>query len=236
MPTDIAAEIREVRAEVAEREDLLLLEVERPPTTEAFTLTSRPLREAAGLARNLGAGELYLFTDETDAGEVVRAGLAFFHNGEVHTVYREDDDWADEPAARSAVETDAEADGDEAGDDDTEEAGDAARKQELAEELLSEYGEYLDEGDEFRLTRRLETTSVPQLLRMREEVRTQARADPEEEERLAHVVFRDGRFNEAYTQADTEMLLDALNVDYDPDRVRMSKIHEKAMSLTKINE
>jgi hypothetical protein len=231
MTTDIAAEVQQVRDEVASVEAVRLLSVERPPTTDTFRLTSRPLPETVALARELGASELYLFTDERD-GAVVRAGVAFFHAGHVHTVHREAD------GDDSASVTLATGEGDEtAGRDGTGVTDEtAARKRELADELLSEYGEYLDEGDEFRLTRRLETTSVPQLLRMREEVHAEARADPEEEDRLAHVVFRDGRFNEAYTEADTEMLLNALNVDYDPECVRMSEVHQKAMSLLKIND
>jgi hypothetical protein len=57
-----------------------------------------------------------------------------------------------------------------------------------------------------------------------------------EAERLARIVFRDGRFNAAYTVEDTEMLLNALDIDYDPDAVSMETVHEKAMSLRTRND
>lgn len=57
-----------------------------------------------------------------------------------------------------------------------------------------------------------------------------------ETERLARIVFRDGRFNAAYTVEDTEMLLNALDIDYDPDAVSMETVHERAMALRNRNE
>jgi hypothetical protein len=57
-----------------------------------------------------------------------------------------------------------------------------------------------------------------------------------EVERLARIVFRDGRFNAAYTAEDTEMLLNALDIDYDPDAVSMETVHETAMALRNRND
>jgi len=58
---------------------------------------------------------------------------------------------------------------------------------------------------------------------------TSGRVD--DEEALARIVFRDGRFNDSYTVEDTETLLQALDIDYDPDAVDLGAVHRRAMEL-----
>lgn len=144
----------------------------------------------------------------------------------------------------AAPTTDETPDGSETADDETAAeptADDAAadgntRKQQLADELRTEYGEQLSEGDEWQLAHRLDSLSVPQLLDMREAAREQARLDPAEEERLARIVFRDGRFNREYDPEDTELLLNALDIDYEESAVRMDRVHRIAMNLRTVDE
>jgi hypothetical protein len=53
----------------------------------------------------------------------------------------------------------------------------------------------------------------------------------DDEEALARIVFRDGRFNDSYTVADTEMLLNALDIEYDAEAVSLESVHRRAMEL-----
>lgn len=302
MPTEqLRAELDAATEQARDDPQLTVLEVTEPPGTATFTLTERPLPEAVTLASDLGASELYLFTEETGDGDLGRAGIAFVHTGEVHVTYRETTTWnveralpvVDDPSEETDVasagervrvrsdhdgdEQDASGtgeganpdtsteptawteptadDGDEgtpaetgaessradatAADGTASEASadeNRSRKRELATELRTTYGDQLSEGDEWQLEHRLESLSVPQLLDMRETARRQARLDPAEEERLARIVFRDGRFNREYDHEDTELLLNALDIDYDPESVRMDRVHRIAMNLRTVDE
>jgi hypothetical protein len=109
------------------------------------------------------------------------------------------------------------------------------RKEEIAEELLTEYEEYLEEDDRFELENRLEWLSLSRLLRMQERVEEKAKADPEAENRLARTVYEDDRFNRQFNQTDIEMLLNELNIDFDSERVRMDEVHKRAKSLLNVN-
>jgi hypothetical protein len=147
----------------------------------------------------------------------------------------DDDGATTDDAPNSDAPTDGVVDPDAATPEvDTDEVDD--EKVAIARELLSTYGEHLGDGDKYQLTYRLASTSLPQLERMRDEAQAAAAADADAEERLARIVFRDGRFNDAYTVADTEMLLNALDVEYDTERVRLEKVHQQAMSLRTLNE
>jgi hypothetical protein len=53
----------------------------------------------------------------------------------------------------------------------------------------------------------------------------------DDEEALARIVFRDGRFNDSYTAEDTEMLLHALDIEYDSEAVDLETVHRRAMEL-----
>jgi len=262
MPADsITADVTACRERVAAAEDCRLIEVSRLPGVDAVALATASLTTAADLAGDLGAPACYLQVDRTEADEVARATVAFFYEGVLHTASRTSDrveadrtvadaggrdhepataePTADEQTAEEPPDDDAETpEGpvDDGGPPEgaTDEVD--AEKAAIAQELLSSYGEHLGDGDKYQLTYRLASTSLPQLERMRDEARAAAAADTEAEERLARIVFRDGRFNDAYTVADTEMLLNALDVEYDPERVRLEKVHQQAMSRRTLNE
>jgi hypothetical protein len=191
-----------------------------------------------------GAGERVRVRTDHHDDEEDAAGTGAGTDAEAPTESTEPT--ADDGNGRTTTETGVESSpadavaGDETGTDGTaSEASadeDQRRREELATELRTTYGDQLSEGDEWQLEHRLESLSVPQLLDMRETARRQARLDPAEEERLARIVFRDGRFNREYDPEDTELLLNALDIDYDPAAVRMDRVHRIAMNLRTVDE
>jgi len=94
------------------------------------------------------------------------------------------------------------------------------RKQDIAEELLNEYDEYLNEDKKFEIENRLERMRLRRILSIQQRVEEEASADPEEEKRLARAVYEDDRFNRQFNETDTEMLLDDLDLEFDPNTIR----------------
>jgi hypothetical protein len=109
------------------------------------------------------------------------------------------------------------------------------RKQDIAEELLNEYDEYLNEDKKFEIENRLERMRLRRILSIQQRVEEEASADPEEEKRLARAVYEDDRFNRQFNETDTEMLLDDLDLEFDPNTIRAEEVHKRAKSLLKIN-
>jgi len=58
------------------------------------------------------------------------------------------------------------------------------------------------------------------ILSIQQRVEEEASADPEEEKRLARAVYEDDRFNRQFNETDTEMLLDDLDLEFDPNTIR----------------
>lgn len=110
------------------------------------------------------------------------------------------------------------------------------RKQELAEELLSEYNEYLQEDERLKIKNRLEQVTLSWILHIQERVEKEASADPGEEKRLAKAVYDDDRFSGRFNSTDTEMLLNDLDIEFDPNNIRLDEVHKRAKSLLKINK
>ena len=159
----ITAAVTECRERVSAAEDLRLIEVTQLPGAERIELASPSLADAVALARDLGSEQCYLELDRTRSGDLLRAVVAFYHDGVLHAATQTPD--------------------------------------------------------------RERSASLPA-----------DEHDPADEDRLAHIVFRDGRFNDAYTAADTELLLNALDIDYDEDAVNIHSVHEKAMDLRQPEE
>jgi len=86
--------------------------------------------------------------------------------------------------------------------------------------LLNEYDEYLNEDKKFEIENRLERMRLRRILSIQQRVEEEASADPEEEKRLARAVYEDDRFNRQFNETDTEMLLDDLDLEFDPNTIR----------------
>lgn len=113
-------------------------------------------------------------------------------------------------------------------------AEETKERTDLANEILDGYGEYLEEDERARLEGDLDYRSVSSLERLKREVEERARVDPDEEIRLAEIVAEDERFGRNFNQTDTEMLLNALDVEYEEEEVRIEEIHKRAKSILKI--
>lgn len=222
-PKEIERELNDVR-EFLSNESVDVLEPTNQPF-QGFTF-DEPLPKFASQALERGATEVYLIEQRDEDGEVQLGGICYFYQGRAHTCYRES-------PAREEMSQDAEYGSSRAGREESEE--EKQRKEEIAEELLTEYEEYLEEDDRFELENRLEWLSVSRLLRMQDRVEEKAKADPEAENRLARAVYEDNRFNRQFNQTDTEMLLNELEIDFDSERVRMDEVHKRAKSLLKVN-
>lgn len=221
-----------------DRDDVTVFTVANQPF-EGFEFEDQTLQEFAELGIDTGVDELYLIEDRDGIGEFDQAGVCFFHNGRPHTRVLESYTRAASEASeqtrtretRQYSET-TEYPTSSLYEESEEEQ---ARKQKIAEELLTEYDEYLSEEERFELENQLERQSVTRLMRLEDRVKEEARVDPEEEKRLARLVYQDDRFNNQFNQTDTEMLLDDLDMEFDEDRVRIDEIHTRAKSLIKIN-
>jgi len=175
-----------------------------------------------------GVEDFYLIEQRDEDGTIQLGGLCYFYNGRAHTTYLETPKLAE---ASSNSDRDS---GFGFGREESEE--ERERKQEIAEELLEEYDEFLPEDERFEIENRLERMTLSRLLRVQEQVEAEASADPEAEKRIARNVYEDDRFNRQFNQTDTEMLVDELGLEYNSDHVRMEEVHRRAKSLLKINK
>lgn len=178
---------------------------------------------------NLGVEEFYSLTRRDEDGEVALAAVYFFYNDRPHIAFLQPEE------VREQQEEDTR--GREGSNlfSRQESEEEKQRKQEIRTELLEEYEDYLEEPEKYELENRLDRMRLRQLLRIKERVEEEASVDPEEEKRLAKRVYEDDRFNRQFNNTDTEMLLDDLDVEYDPNNIRVEEVHRRAKSLLKIN-
>lgn len=217
---------------LADHDDVTVFTVANQPF-KGFKFEDQTLREFAELGIDTGADELYIIEDRDNTGELDQAGVCFFHNDRPHTQVLESYTRAASEAAEQTRTQETSQYPTSSLYEESEE--EQARKQEIAEELLTEYDEYLSEEERFELENQLERQSVTRLMRLEHRIKEKARVNPDEEKRLARLVYQDDRFNNQFNQTDTEMLLDDLDVEFDEDRVRIDEIHTRAKSLIKIN-
>jgi len=189
---------------------------------------------SAAVQAGLGAGaELFYLVEDRDVeGNLTLGGVCFFIDDRAHTIYKEVDERMES--------TDSEGEANDPGHRDfgyglEESEEEKQRKQDIAEELLNEYDEYLKEDEKFEIENRLERMRLRRILTIQDRVEQEASADPEEEKRLARAVYEDDRFNRQFNSTDTEMLLDDLDVNFDPNTIRPDEVHKRAKSLLKIN-
>ncbi|WP_318570930.1 hypothetical protein [Salinigranum marinum] len=212
--------------------DLTAFHVENQPF-EGFVFTDVSLVEFIDQAVDRGIDEFYVFEDRTAEGGVDFGGVCYIHGERAHTRYVESDERLGPQQEQSESRGSVGMLGGFGRDESEEEV---QRKKEVATELLNQYADYLEESERFDLENRVESMRLRQLERMQERIEKEARTDPEEEKRLARIAYEDDRFHRQFNQTDTEMLLEELDVEYDPDLVRMDEVHKRAKSLLKINK
>jgi ribosomal protein L9 len=117
------------------------------------------------------------------------------------------------------------------------------KKRDLAEEILDQYDEFLDDATEYRLSNNVGDMSMERLFRLqdrlqeeKEEQEREERIDEELEMELAEAVYNDDRFHGRFNTTDVEMLLEQLDVEFDEEEVRIDHIDRKAKSLLKVKE
>lgn len=194
------------------------------------------LPEAFDLAVDLNVDLVYLATHGDPEGNIEGAQLGFFINNRPHVAMIETaarQSRRTEPAGHQHLSTREP----QAASDEEQE-----RKEQLAEQILEEFDEFLSESEEYRLRNHLDHYSVPRLLRLQEqkeeqkrEQEAQERIDEELEDELARTAYEDERFNRQFNASDTRMLIQDLDLEYDADRIRFEEVHRKAKSLLKIN-
>lgn len=227
---EIETQLDQVLDRLDAEESVTVFRVENQPFS-GFVFDRSSLVEFVEEALDRGVRDFYLLEDRTEDERIELGGVCYFYEERAHTCYLQVDD----------REASAEGDIGEATTDRQvsfgrqESKDERARKQELAEELLSEYEEYLDEDQRYEIENRLDRMPLRRVLQIHDQTEAAARVDPEEEKRLARVVYEDDRFSHQFNQTDTEMLLDELDVEFDGEQIRFEEVHKRAKSLIKIN-
>jgi hypothetical protein len=193
----------------------------------AFSLREISLTEAVELAVELAVETVYILEAWDELETLQAAGIYFEYNGRIHSVVHSADSVSEQATdqQQSGLSSPYR--------DETED--EKQKRADLIDEILSEYSEYLSDDEVFELENRPERMRVQRLMRMRDRLEEEARTDPEEEKRLARIVYETDQFGRQFNQTDTEMLLDQLDVEYDPDLIRIDEVHKRAKSLLKVN-
>jgi hypothetical protein len=221
----LSEELSEAR-EKLKSADVRVIETSNQPF-DSFVLRETSLDEAVDLALDVDSDVVYLLEGRDETDVLRAAGVCFYYQDRAHSVvHRNEAEIEPDPAeSRQGYSP--------FGEETKEER---ERRQELVDEILSEYKEHLTEENQFELENRPERMRVRRLIRMRDRLEEEARTDPEEEKRLARLVYENEKFNNRFNQTDTEMLLDKMGVDYDPELIRIEEVHKRAKSLIKINK
>lgn len=229
--TQIQEQLKLARELLQDQDDITVFNVASQPF-QGFLFEDMSLSAAVQTGLDAGVENFYLVEDRDEDGNLTLGGVCFFVNDRAHTIYKQTDERV-ESAEDKKEASDTEQRDLGYGLDESEE--EKQRKEELAEELLNEYDEYLQEDEKFEIENRLERLGLRRVLNIKERVEEEASADPEEEKRLARAVYEDDRFNRQFNSTDTEMLLDDLDIEFDPNTIRPDEVHKRAKSLLKIN-
>ena len=215
----------ESAVETLEANDGTFIRASNDAETEV-RLIDYSINEVIELGKSLDAGTFYGVLEETDDGTPQWARVFFFHNGLAHGLYIETD--------RLAQVREGETD---------EQLEELEQKQELADEILENYGELIARAREYRLENNVGSMSMEQLFRLqdrlqeeKEEMEREEQIDEELEDEIAEAVYNDDRFHNRFNSSDTEMLIKDLGIDFDEEAVRMNVIDRKAKSLIKLEE
>jgi hypothetical protein len=225
-PEQIQEQVESARELLVDTHNITVFTVSSQPF-QGFILENMSLSAAVERGLDAGAEQFYLVEDREEEGNLTLGGVCFFVNRRPHTIYKQTEERLESVAAgreSSGV-----------GRELNESEEEKQRKQDIAEELLNEYDEYLNEDEKFEIENRLERMRLRRILSIQQRIDEEASADPEEEKRIARAVYEDDRFNRQFNEMDTEMLLDDLDVEFDPNKIRPDEVHKRAKSLLKIN-
>ncbi|PSP39121.1 hypothetical protein BRC71_03600 [Halobacteriales archaeon QH_7_65_31] len=182
--------------------------------------------EVIELGKSLDTGAFYGVLEEADDGTPQWARVFFFYDGLAHVLYIE----ADELAQVRENET-------------NEQVEELEQKQELADEILENYGELIARAREYRVKNNVGSMSMEQLFRLqdrlqeeKEEKKREEQIDEELEDEIAEAVYNDDRFHNRFNSSDTEMLIKDIGIEFDEEAVRIDVIDRKAKSLIKLEE
>lgn len=182
--------------------------------------------EIVELGQSLNVDTFYGTLETTDDGTPQWARVFFFHDGLAHVQTIESDEMA------QLREQDT-----------NEQVEELEQKMDLANEILEQYGEFLDDATEYRLNHNVGEMSMERLFRLqdrlqeeKEEQEREEKLDEELEMKLAETVYNDDRFHARFNTTDVEMLLEQLDVEFDDEKVRIDHIDRKAKSLLKLQE
>lgn len=192
---------------------------------DSYVLKDRSLVEIVELGRELGTDVFYLLESRDSESRLRAVGICFYYQGRPHSRIHRADELKDRGEGLSG-----------GGIALREESDDERRKREqLVAEILKEYREHLAEDELFQLENHPDRMRVEHLIRMRDRLEEEARRDPDEEKRLAKLVYQSEQFGRQFNSTDTEMLLDQLDVEFDSDLIRIDEVHKRAKSLLKVN-
>lgn len=184
------------------------------------------LTDVAELGQHLGSTVFYVALGETDEGKIEWIRLYFFYQGIAHVRYIESDDFSQ----IHEYEND-------------EKIEESKQKRELADELLEQYPDFLNNAEAYRLKHHVDRLSMERLFYLqdrlqqeKEEKEKEARIDEEVERKLAKVLAQNEQFNRQFNETDTEHLLQRLDVEFEDEEIRIQEVHRRAKSLLKIGE
>lgn len=227
---DIVQTLAEVENHLEEEDEITVFNVVEHPFS-GFVFDDTEPKEFVEKGIELGATEFYLIENRGEEDGLIQGGICFFHNGRPHTLQLASKQEKDSIRAESRDTRIGSSS--RFGLEESEE--EQERKEEIADQLLTEYSEHIDEEEEFRIRNRLDMMRIGGLKRILEDAEEQAKVDPELEKDLARAVYERDEFNQQFNKTDTEMLLDQMDIEFDPENIRMEEVHTRAKSLLKIN-
>lgn len=197
-----------------------------PSCEQQVHLQDYKLPDVVELGQKLGVDVLYGILDERDDGTSEWARVYFLHQDVVHVQYVE----SVELARIRESETE-------------EQVEELERKQNLAEELLDQYGDVLTDAQEYRLTHNIEDMRMDRLFQLQDRLQEQKeqkereeRISEELEQELAEELYQDDRFNRQFNETDIKMLLRQMDLKIDEESIRFEEVHRQAKSLLKVNQ
>ena len=220
---EIEYQISEAR-QLLEDNDVTVFESSSIPE-DSISLSMR-LPELVNKGLSLGREDFYVVERRTQESEIDLGGVFFLYNDRPHISFMQ----SEESMEQSRGE-----DEEEKMNLHNEDSEERKRKEEVKKELLEEYEEYLDESTKYDLRNRLDRMRLGRLLDIKEEVEEEHRSDPEEEERLAKLISEDDRFSTRFNETKTELLLGKMDIEYNPEDIRIGEVHDKAKAFLDIN-